>query len=284
MSDTITFKSALERYPGYFDIIDSVINKLHDWIHLEAMQTPTSALEYTKTATIIRAFNIYISIKILLRNGHWEDAAIIARSLFELLLNLEELLKDEAVSERNAKKYLRYYKLQEGLHIISNVEYEIATGRCPKERELLLKDLKQSMEISFQEFRNKKRKRTNGWENTWCGKSVYSLALSSANPMRGHQYKIIYSYFSDLSHSSPYAAMTTWAEIKQGEKDETAIQRHEENEKGNLENVFLLSTVWLMEILLLAKSQIPNYDMKWNMDVLEQISKVIGYKLSIGNQ
>jgi hypothetical protein len=281
MSDTTTFKSALERYPEYFDIIDGVINKLHNWVHLETMHALTNALGFVKTATIIRAFNTYISIKLLLRNDHWEDAAIISRSLFELLLNLEEVLKDKTTSEKQAKKYLRYNKLQESLHIISNVEYEIATGRCPKERELLLKDLKQSMDTFFQEFCNKKR--VNGWENSWCGKSVYKLALSSANSMRTHQYNIIYSYFSDLSHGSPYAAMTTWTEIKQGEKDETTIQRHEENEKENLENVFLLSTVWLMEILLLAKSQIPTYDIKWNMDVLEQISKVIGHKLSLGN-
>lgn len=276
MAELITVKPAPERYPEYFAIIDNVIDKLHEWIHLKGMRTHKSALDFVKTVIIVRAFNLYKSINLLLRTDHWEDAAIIARSLFELLLNLEEILREEAVSEKKASKYLRFWKLQESLHIVNDIEYEMATGRCSKKRALLLKELKQTMKTLFKEFRNKKRQ--TGWENTWCGKSIYKLASTSTNPMRIHHYKIIYSHFSELSHSSPYSAMTTWTEMKSGDNVHSIIHRGEDIQKKGLVTVLLLSTYWLMEILLLANSQIPSYDGKWNLEILRRIYKAMGLK------
>lgn len=276
MAEVITIKPAPERYPEYFAIIENVIDKLVEWIHVTGMRPHKSALAFVKTATIVRAFNLYKSINLLLRNDHWEDAAIIARSLFELLLNLEEILREEAVSEQKASKYLRFWKLQESLHILNDIEYEIATGRCSKERALLLEELKKNMDTLLKEFRNKKSR--TGWENTWCGKSVYKLASTSPNPIRIHHYKIIYSYFSELSHSTPYSAMTTWTEMKPGESDDLIAQRREDIEKENLVTVILLSTSWLMEILLLTNSQILSYDGKWNLEILRRIYKAMGLK------
>ncbi len=276
MAEVIKVKSAPERYPEYFAIINNVVDKLHEWIHVNEMRQDKSALDFVKTVTIVRTFNLYKSIKLLLSYDHWEDAAIVARSLFELLLNLEEILRDESEAEGKASKYLSFSKLQDALHICYDVEYNVETGRCSKERALLLEKLKQSMETCFQEFRKKKGR--TGWKNTWCGKNVYELASMSKNPMRIHHYKIIYSHFSDLSHSSPYAAMTTWSEMKQGDSDDLIIQRREDIEKENLVNVLLLSTSWLMEILLLANSQIPAYDGKWNLEILQRMYRAMGLK------
>jgi len=276
LAEVITVKPAPERYPEYFAIIDNVIEKLIEWIHLRGMAPHRCALAFVKTLIIVRAFNLYKSINLLLRTDHWEDGAIIARSLFELLLNLEEILREEAASEQRARKYLRFSKLQESLHIVNNIEYEIATGQCSKERVLLLKELKETMETLFKEFRNKKRR--TGWENTWCGESIYKLASTSTNPMRIHHYKIIYSLFSELSHSSPYSTMTAWTEMKSGDNVDSIIQRGEDIQKKGLVNVLLLSTFWLMEILLLASSQIPSYDGKWNLEMLRRIYKAMGLK------
>ena len=233
MAEAITVKPAPERYPKYFAIIDNVVDKLHEWIHLNGMQQHKSALDFVKTVTIVRTFNLYKSIKLLLRNDHWEDAAIIARSLFELLLNLEEILREEKVSEQKASKYLRYNELQKSLHIVNDIQYEITTGRCSRKRALLLKKLKQTMETLFKEFRNKKR---TGWKNTWCGKNVHELASSSHNPIRIHHYKIIYSHFSELSHSTPYSAMTTHTEMELGDNNDLIVQKREDIEKKNLVN------------------------------------------------
>jgi hypothetical protein len=278
LAETVEIKPAPDRYPEYFVIIDDVIGKLVEWIHTKGMPIHKDALSFVKTLTIVRAFNIYKSINLLLRTDHWEDAAILARSLFELLLHLEEILREEAESENRAKKYLRFSKLQESLHIVNDIEYEIATGRCSKERASLLKEFKQAMSTIFNEFRNKKSR--TGWDNVWCKKSVYKLASESKNPIRIHHYKIIYSQYSELSHSSPYSGMTTWNEIRSGDNGHATMQRSEDIQKEGLVNVLLLSTFWLMEIILLAKSQIPSYDYKWNIEMLQRVYKAMGLEPS----
>jgi len=226
LAEVVEIKPALERFPEYFAVIDTVIDKLDEWIHKQGPSPHKSALDYVKIATIIRTFNIYRSIRLLLSYDHWEDAATVARTLFELLLNLEEILRDESDAERKAHKYLRYSKLQDGLHISRDVEYEIATGRCSEERKQLLHKLKQTMKVIFKEFLDKKS--WSGWKNSWCDKSVYKLASESKNSMRIHNYKIIYSHFSELSHSTPYGALTAMTQIQSGEDASLSIEKQED--------------------------------------------------------
>ncbi len=276
MQGPLYIKSAGERYPEYFEITDTVISQLDLWVHRGGMKRATTALSFVKIATIIRAFNIYKSLNLLLKTNHWEDAVTIARSLFELLLHIEEVVRDEKDAEKKAKKYLRFSKLQEYLHLASEINYEIETGRCSKKRDLLLKELNKASEFLFQEFRNEHT--WSGWDNTWCGKSVYKLAVASKNPMRIHHYKIIYPYFSDLSHSSPYSTMTTMTNGKLGDTDDAIVERREDMERKNLTTVLMLSTVWLMEVLFLAQSEIPSYDIRWNLKVLRRVYKTFGVK------
>ena len=53
----------------------------------------------------MRALNQYRSIVNLLRNNHWEDALILVRSLFELLLNTEELCRRTDDIEKAAESF-----------------------------------------------------------------------------------------------------------------------------------------------------------------------------------
>jgi len=84
---------------------------------------PQTFLGIVKLATSVRAFNLYRSINFLLENDHWEDAAILARSMFELLLNLEEVVRDERTAEERAQKYLRYQHLSKLLHCVNDKRY-----------------------------------------------------------------------------------------------------------------------------------------------------------------
>ncbi len=275
MQEPIEIKPASERYPECFEITANVISTLVKWIEVEGVPAPRTALGFVKIASVMRSYNIYKSINLLLGTDHWEEAAIIARSLFELLLNLEEVLRDTAAAEKRAKRYLRFNKLQEHLHVISSVEYDLQTGRCSKKRASLLGKAKKLAESIFGEFRDGKR--PSGWDRSWCRKSVFKLAEASENAMRTHQYKIIYSYFSDLCHSGPYPTMTTIKEPQPQEEDDSVfIAKRDDSEKENLVTVLMLSTVWLMEILLLASSEVPAYDVKWNSDVMRQIFTLYG--------
>ena len=77
-------KAAKERYPEHFKISKMVINQLVKWRHRTDNPIPQTALGIVKFAYVIRAFNLYKSVNILLENDHWEDAAVLSRSLFAL--------------------------------------------------------------------------------------------------------------------------------------------------------------------------------------------------------
>ena len=267
-------KNAKERYPQHFQISEMVINQLHEWIDRTDIPVPQTALGIVKFASVIRAFNLYRSINVLLETDHWEDAAVLSRSMFELLLNLEEIVRDKEGAENKAKKYLRFQKLQEHLHQISLIDYEVQTGRCSKEQVSKLTERKKMTKSIFTEFLSKRK--GSEWETSWCGKNVYKLANDSANPMRIPQYKIIYSLFSDFSHSSPYSVMTTMALGNTPEETEKIFQSCENAEKRQMTLVLTLSTTWLLETLFIGRYEIPLYDVKWNFEVLKRIYKCYG--------
>lgn len=271
MKEPIFIKNAKERYPEYFQISEMVINQLHEWIDRIDIPAPQTAFGIVKFASVIRAFNLYRSINVLLEKDHWEDAAVLSRSMFELLLNLEEIVRDKESAEEKAKKYLRFQELQKYLHQIRLIDYEVQTGRRSKEQVSKLTGREKMTKSIFFEFLSKRK--GSEWETSWCGKSVYKLANDSANPMRIPQYKIIYSLFSDFSHSSPYSVMTTMTLGNTPEETEQLFQGRKNHEKEHMTLVLTLSTTWLLEILFIGRYEIPLYDVKWNFEVLKRIYK-----------
>lgn len=274
MDKPVREKSAKERYPEYFQISRIVINKLIEWIHRTDIPIPQTALGIVKFASVIRAFNLYKSINILLKNDHWEDAAILARSMFELLLNLEEVVRDDPPAEEKARKYLRYQHLSKLLHHFNDKRYEINTGRASKEENKKILEMEKGTRKLFVEFTDKKKR--GGWHRSWCGKSVRRLANESGKQNRQAQYELLYSYFSEFSHSNPLATMTTMVLGNTPEETKKLLQSNEEVEKMSMERVLILSTTWLLEILFIGRSEIPLYNMKWNFYVLRRLYKIYG--------
>ena len=85
--------SAEERFPEFFQLADEVIDQLHTWIDLGQQPEPNTAFDVICIAFAIRTFNLYRSIILLLKTDHWEDAAILTRSMFELLLRKDHIHK-----------------------------------------------------------------------------------------------------------------------------------------------------------------------------------------------
>jgi len=149
-------------------------------------------------------------------------------------------------------------------------------GTASKEDETKIAEIENKARFVFSEFIDKRR--SQDWRISWCGKSVRKLAKDSEKPIRLDQYSLIYSYFSEFSHSNPLSTMTTMSLGSTLEETEKLLQNKEETEKTGLTKVLTLSTNWLLEILSIGKSEIPLYDLKWNFDVLRKIFKIIGAK------
>lgn len=276
MEENGHFKAAKERYPEHFQISDMVINQLVKWLHRKDIPMPSTALGIVKFASVVRAFNLYKSLNILLENDHWEDAAVLSRSLFELLLNLEEVVRDKETAEEKAKKYLKFQVLQNYVQAVNLQHYKIQTGRASDKQALKLKEMENVARSVFAEFLSKDKK--SEWVRLWCGKSAYKLASDSVNQMRTSQYKIIYSMFSDISHSSPFSTQITMSLGFTPEETELLLQGREDYEREHMVLVLSVSTTWLLEILSIARTEIPLYDIKWNFEVLSSMFKIHGVK------
>ena len=266
--------SALKRYPECFEITSVVINRLTDWIDKGDLEAPKDATSVVLFAIAVRSFNLYRSINNLLKTDHWEDAGILSRSMYELVLNLEEVQREEGKEESKAKKYMRFHMLQEFLHMKLMSDYHYKTGRASNEEQSGIIKLERDAKKLFAEFKSKRGHLE--WQNSWCGKSVYKLAKESTNNMRMSHYEISYSYFSSLSHSGPTPVM---AQMIMGETDketEKLMEKQLNKEKESLMLVMSLSTVWLIEIIMRCKSVIPAYDVGWNLEITQKIRALYG--------
>jgi|GEM_PF-1685795 len=270
----VIFKSAKDRYPDFFKVTDFVIRTLHQWIDKGSIPVPQTALGLVFHASNVRAYNLYRSINNLLETDHWEDAGILARSMFELVLHLEEIGRETGKEEKKARKYLRFYYLQQFLHEEALVQYDQATERSTQielERLVRMQKLARSL---FAEFRTPKR--TSEWQRSWCGKSVHRLAKDSSDPMRYHHYRIIYSLFSDLSHSGPFPVMSQMLLGETQQEVDELFNAHDDSEKDHMAIVLSLSTIWFLEILRKGSNIIPDYDICWNFEVMKKLYKAYG--------
>lgn len=266
--------SANERHPDYFAVTDFVISTLGQWVDHTPIPAPETALGIVSIASIVRAVNLYRSINLLLSTDHWEDAAILSRSLFELLLNLEEIYRDESQEESKSKKYLRFDMLQDYLHAKNMVEYDVETGRRTRDVLLKLKDMDALSKSLFREFRSQNGRTE--WQASWCGKSVHKLSRDSKEPLRLAQYRILYSHFSAFTHSSPASVMSTMSLGATPVETEKLFEGSDECEHENMSLVLMLSTVWLLQVLFTSKAYLSSYDVAWNFDVLNRLRKCYG--------
>ncbi len=265
----ITFKSAKERYPDLFAITEFVIRHLHEWIDRASIPAPRNAIECVLHACTVRAYNLYRSINNLLETDHWEDGGILARSMFELVLNLEEIQREPGKEEKRARKYMRFNYLQQYLQTDAIQQYKQKTGRSSASDSARHGQLQKIARSLFSEFVDPKRK--SEWQKSWCGKSVHSLAKDSKDAMRYHHYKMMYSFFSELSHSGPLPVMHNLILGETTEETKQLLEGQVDREREHTALVLSLSTIWLLEVLMRGKDMIPDFDLKWNLEVMKML-------------
>ena len=269
-----SFKSAKERHPDLFEITELVIRQLHEWIDKGNIPTPRTAIDCVLHACNVRAFNLYRSINNLLETDHWEDAGILARSMFELVLNLEEIQREHGKEEKKARKYMRFNYLQRYLQADAMQQYKQKTGRSSASDSAQHSHRQKTARSLFSEFVDPKRK--SEWQKSWCGKSVHSLAKDSKDAMRYHHYKISYSFFSELSHSGPLPVMSNLLLGETSEETKRLLEGQDASERENAALVLNLSTIWILEVLMRSKEMIPDYDLKWHLEIMKMLFRCYG--------
>ena len=197
------------------------------------------------------------------------------RSLFELLLNVEEIHRKKDQREQKAKRFMLYDEFQRYQNIRAEHEYDVITGRI-SESDNKLANLDRSAKKIFHPFLQKTKKGKKRWISTWCGKNVWELSEASNNPFRLHQYKILYSYMSMFSHNAPLSVMTTFDDGRY-ERDLAEIERAaDDREKRQLQLVLFLAVIFSFDILINVGEVLPDFDPKSLLTIMSNLYRLYG--------
>ncbi len=166
---------------------------------------PTQIFDQFDRSILTRGLNMLEAIRVLAPQLHWEVAAVAARQLFELVLNME-WLKSMPDREAASVQFARFGMLQQVRAQIDEQTYGLETGRKINEEQLqLLKDFLSTSE--FDEFRRPKARE--GWAESWNDQNAWTMTKASENEMRRPQYNQLFKAWSREAHAAPGALIRT---------------------------------------------------------------------------
>lgn len=184
------------------EIVGSILEKKFSKV------TPKIAFS---TFILGKAYKTHEAILILCINGYGEDAAMLTRSLFELMVLLLYVLKD-----KSNKRVLRYYSYDS---IIRKEIYDYAISTTPslvnaleerinnpKPEDLSIEKVQEMAAIAQDRYKYDRRK-------GWSDKSIRQMA-NCVN--KGGIYNTIYSLFSNISHTA-VRVMNDYVKFKPGD-------------------------------------------------------------------
>lgn len=253
--------SAHQEYPELFHDLERLAVRVHGWLHDPDVGTNNSWLDLVQTAIVTRALNQYRATLGLLRTNHWEDALILTRSTFELLLNIEALA-GATDAEVAATSFLEFERLQQYLAARAEHTYAVASGRAPKPDPAKIQALDEDARLLFSHFAYKNKKGRWCWWSGWSAKgaTVRQMAQNSAAEIRSHQYVLLYSRGSDFVHSSPIAVLAATHLTAAPPTFEEFLAHANQTEERELKYVAALTASFFAGIMLMVGHRLPRFD------------------------
>ncbi|MBE0011652.1 hypothetical protein DXT87_18040 [Arthrobacter sp. AET 35A] len=183
-------------------LLEEVDAEAHDAAR-DSFPSDYSPLYNFDQAMLVRGINTLKSVRILVEAGHWEMANALLRQLLELVANIEYLSnmldRDDA-----ALQYVRYGLLQKVQQQALTLEYNENSGRSIDTTRLA--ELQSALSGSaFDEFKATTKDGSLKFVASWCRRNMTELCEASSNPLRMHQYKLLYSPWSEQVHATPGA-------------------------------------------------------------------------------
>jgi hypothetical protein len=268
---------ATTRHPEIFEALYILRDKLNQWIDRGEVNHPESPLEWVQTLVAVRAYNLYKATVALLELDFWEDALILVRSVFELLLNVEELHRVEEEQERNAVRFIMFDKLQMYLRHSAEHDYYVHSGRPVSDPDPIRK-LDELAERLFPSFIVGRKHGKPKWAKSWHGRNVWELAETSKNRLRQWQYKTLYAYCSSFVHASPASVFSTHWSYENEAAWTTSLAVKLETDRGGITQTVSFLCLFTLEILNFVGTILPKYDPVIGLAVMERIFSLHGIK------
>lgn len=258
--------AAEETHAGVFERLEPIVLQVHDWLHGEPVPSAGTALDNLQIAFIVRALNQYRAILLLLRSNHWEDALILTRALFELLLNVEELVYRQPDKEQAAQRFFLFSSLEHFRETRELRRYDIASGREPPDYAQALDQVEKMGRKAFAPFAYIDRKGRPRWRSHWANRTVADLCHLSPDRMRPHQHRILYSKGSAFTHSAPSAVLA--AHAPPTDDFDEFIRFAEAQEDRQLRMVASFSTLFFGDIMAQIGGRLPGFRPEWIAEVV----------------
>jgi Family of unknown function (DUF5677) len=249
-----------------FRLAEELIEKLLTWSQSFPAPSNTPVLSFVKFRAFYRAVKQYSCVVQLLRSGQWEDALILARSLYELNANLSEIAC-ASDPEEAARRFVRFGKCQHLRLERRNLEDELRDENLKPQSSTIVDLKKKLAAITSDLNRTYGEFRKNGkWQDTWSGFSVETLARhlaqrTGANP--GQSDYFVYALGSLFTHGAPGALFLGLANSRET-VDRNEFRALLDKAGGNGLRFFLVqASECLIDIIGLAGDSIGGYERQW---------------------
>jgi len=255
---------------GSFRIADALVAKPLAWAETSPAPSQTPVLSFVKFRAFDRALKGYRSIVQLLKAGQWEDAIALARSLYELNINLSAIVASPD-PERGAKKFVRFGKLQrlrleqrrlKDRHRDEKLKSP-ASARAITECEQGLSRIASTLNNDFADFRKPKSK---GWLESWSESNVEALAQRLAKEtggLSGQSDYYVFALASLYAHNSPGAMFLPLPQDRETEDWKDFRAALDDAGRRGLRNFLYEASICLVDIVGMTGDSITGYEKEW---------------------
>lgn len=175
-------------------LVNEKLNKIAGEV-IAIKYSNASAKSIFSAYAIAKAYKSHKAAVILCRKGYGEDAAIISRSMFELLINFLYILKDD--SDYRVNRYMDYD------WILRNNIYKYAKTKESMVKMMEAREATQSTGIDTREkIEAKAKKVQEKYKYNNSGWSDKSLRDMSSDVGRSDEYSTIYKLHSQIAHNA----------------------------------------------------------------------------------
>lgn len=253
--------------PNAFRVLDSAIKGFSEIFDGGEMKTPETYLDMVRINIGVRTYNLLKCIRHLLCYGYWEECQILLRTLFELLVKLEDIERGE--SEEKAKRFVLSAAASRLVRKRNDLVYRRETGRRVETG--LIERIDEYLRTRLEEFLDS---RTLDKRYLWIkrDKPVRELAMESAKdrPIREHQYYLLYGELSEYVHAAPSAILGDLGALIGNFSTDDYLSR----EKHEVRTASGLAVTLAIEILWLLKPALPTEGLSWVLGVMKQARRL----------
>lgn len=252
-------------------LADSLVRKPLVWSHSGPIASDRRILCFLMFRSFVRALNQYRSLVLLLKSGEWEDALVLARSLYELNVNLSEIAS-AADPEAKAQTLFAFGKFQQVRLFQMRLEDELRDKRADTHTsaetiascEQKLAAIANLLQRDFAQFRTAKGKRK--WRDSWSGVNAETLAgrlAQQTGAQKGQHDYWVFRLGSLFTHNAPGALLFSLAPDVETADWRTFKAKLDKAGSEGLRYFLAEASLCFIDTVGMAGSFITGYDRKW---------------------